>query len=695
MGLAASQARFLGITARKNACELRSMEIAQERLSVSNQLSQASQNYMTSLNATKLIWNPERTDDYIYQLDYASMSRPSAYNDFNLQLLTNIKGQTVLDTSFYEALCNLPNGAKFKGEDGSYHSFDDYKNGGIERSEANFKKFIQALNEQGIINNAYMQEMFSAMNYTSSNADSVAYAPNNGFGENLANIGEVYSTDLMGLCEYVDDFTIFSQNEDDGGYLQDLYNKYGSNPIAPTPYDMANDVYEALTFEDFLSTVYSMENHSTGSTGISVVQNAVTPQPAEVYFKAALRDNGGDFTHEWHVDDHTDQTHVYHNIPDWSITDDFQLNFADLMGKNDVALVGYYRCKYGVNGGNYYNIEQQGATSADFIKSIDSFVDNLVYLAKNFFEYDGGEDAEALEQTVRVIKSLYKNSNGSLRTIDGNFQYVDGIDHIDSASGTDADRPWSNIDSGKPGYTHTYCDSYSGGVPDYNNYFITVEQTSIDKQGHLANGDYYQEYTTAYALSLSNLAQAFFTEYENQRGACTGGYNVATSTGYLGDCNLITMDQNYVYDYIDAGTTNPTGEITQILNYFSQMFNQICVKGYTYNPAVEDPAKMQNMIKNGSLMVSTIADDNYFYQYDYQAYGVGGGYFKEVADEDAITAAEAEYKVRQAQLNAKEEELAVDMQNVEAELAALTTEYDTVKNLINKSVQKDFTTCGG
>ena len=624
MGLAASQARFLGITARKNACELRSMEIAQERLSVSNQLSQASQNYMTSLNATKLIWNPDRTDDFVYQLDYASMSRPSRYNDFQLQLLTNIKGQTVLDSSFYGALSQK----NFQRTDGTTQVFSECTNGGIARTQSNFELFIKTLNEQGIINDAYLTGMLAALNTGSS----ATYIDENGFGKNLANLSEIYSTDLNGLCEYVDDLTIFDAERDET-YLDKLFNAYGTNPLAPTPYDMAAQVLEYLNFENFLESVTTTDNGCVtyqNSSRISVVHNAATAQDAFNYISDYLNGVSGE--------------------PDWSSVQAF--NFSDVLGTNDLALVGYADEHEGPHWGNVEGFEEK------FLKQIDEFVDNLENIAKYFFEYNGEEDAEALEKTRRVIESLYKESNGNLRMIDANYYHPNNTNE------------------------------YSGGAPDYMNYCIPV----LQEQASPSEG---YTHRNVYVLSLANLAQAFFTEYENQRSAGASGYSVATSTGFVGDCNLITMDQFYVYDYVDAGTTNPTGEITQILNYYMQMFNQIAVKGFVYNPAVDDADKMQNMIKNGSLVVSTIADDNYFYQYDYLAYGLGDGYFVEVADEDEITLAEAEYKVKQAQLNAKEEELAVDMQNVEAELAALTTEYDTVKNLINKAVQKDFTTCGG
>lgn len=639
MGLAASQARFLGITARKNACELRSMEIAQERLSVSNQLSQASQNYMTSLNATKIIWNPEHTDDsYIYQLDYASMSRPNYFNDYQLQLLTNIKGQTVLNNAFYDALC----GKAFTKADGTTFDFASALSDGggqIERNIDNFRTFIDALNEQGIVSNTQYTQMIAALNYQDTHPNSAhVYHPENGFGVNGSALKQVYSTDLMGLCDYIDDITTYGDT-----YLDDLYDTYGSNPLAPTPYDTASEIVSLLNFDTFLSQV-------SGTGGISVVKNACTRQPAEKYIYSYIRGNDNHLG-DHYLDNNDDGT----ADADWSHPQEF--NLADALGSNMLALVG---CDY------TWNNNSSTANYVGYLNLIDSFVDNLEQIAKKFFEFTGVNDEEALERTRTVIETLYKNVDGTLRTTDANFVHNDN-------NGNEV---------------HDSDDTYMGGIPDYINYCIPVTQ-----EDNISNSAI--THVQGYALSLSNLAQAFFTEYENQRSLGTSGYFIAGSSGYTGDCNLVTSSPTYVFDYIDAGTSNPDGEVSQILNYYSQMFNQICEKGYVYNSAVDEPEKLQNMLKNGYLAVNTIGDDNYFYQYDYLAYTIGSGYFKEVPDENAITSAEAEYKVKQAQLNAKEEELSVDMQTVEAELAALNTEYDTVKNLISKSAQKDFSTCGG
>ena len=76
MGLAASQARFLAITARKSDCEQRSMAIAQEKLSITRELSRISDEYQRALDATKLIWDGETEDGTVYDLSYDVMMNP-------------------------------------------------------------------------------------------------------------------------------------------------------------------------------------------------------------------------------------------------------------------------------------------------------------------------------------------------------------------------------------------------------------------------------------------------------------------------------------------------------------------------------------------------------------------------------------------------------------------------------------------
>lgn len=106
MGLAASQARFLAITARKMNCEFQSMQIAQEKLSVTRDLQKAAQDYQNSLGATKLIWDADNKCDgtgEIYDLSYGLMMTPSALTEYDPYLITDTQGKIVLSETMFQA----------------------------------------------------------------------------------------------------------------------------------------------------------------------------------------------------------------------------------------------------------------------------------------------------------------------------------------------------------------------------------------------------------------------------------------------------------------------------------------------------------------------------------------------------------------------------------------------------------------
>ena len=133
MGLAASQARFLCITARKADCEYKSTALAQEKLDITKQLGDISTQYAQAMNATKLVWSNEAVDND-YGLTYSLMMMPTAANDYNPYMITSPSGAIVLNNEYAAA-------AKAAGIS---------KAGGI-GSQASRDKFIAALAHGGLI----------------------------------------------------------------------------------------------------------------------------------------------------------------------------------------------------------------------------------------------------------------------------------------------------------------------------------------------------------------------------------------------------------------------------------------------------------------------------------------------------------------------------------------------------------------
>ena len=577
MGLAASQARFLGITARKNTCELRSMQIAQEKLSITNQLTQISQNYQNSLDATKLVWDSEYiTDGSIYDVSYELLMTPSLLNNYSPQLLTNNKGQIVLDSQYANAIRDIAVGDKVVNGTTETASFEDYQTGGADRTEANFRKFLKGLNEGGILSQSELDDMLKALDSSSS-----FYNPTNGLG---ALVQEKFSTNSMNLNtmkNYINAIT-----DPNSSYRNDVEQRLAEGEITAAIRDQIVAMGNLLNFMKSDGSGYSYTNDGTPVNGVSLSE-------------------------KWANDDATDLT-----------ISDSSFNFADLLDK-EVTL-------------SSDNVTDIGNALAEFI--------NAMYgVMQEFFAIDPASvDQDYLDFAMSQICAL----NGLT---------------WDSSTAADLG---AAISSG----------AYSTGDP-------ASKHTCLIKNG------------SNYQISLSNVAKGIITYFEKAVEGFDSGYEVeATGEKKVEDSYYVTRDPEYFYFINNPEALNIDDETQLLLDYYSQMFNQICANGWTENDLVGEEENLKNMLKNGTLFTSTLSEmDGNFYQGPYTS----NNFIAEVADEDAIARAEAEYKTKQLQLSAKEEELDIDLQQVDAELSALTTEYDTVKSLISKAVEKGFSTLGG
>ena len=102
MGLAASQARFLGITLRKANCEFRSTELAQQKIELTDQMSLISENYASAINATKLTWSNEACEGD-YGVTYGLLMTPSVANNYNPYMITTKSGAIILNSKYRAA----------------------------------------------------------------------------------------------------------------------------------------------------------------------------------------------------------------------------------------------------------------------------------------------------------------------------------------------------------------------------------------------------------------------------------------------------------------------------------------------------------------------------------------------------------------------------------------------------------------
>ena len=184
-------------------------------------------------------------------------------------------------------------------------------------------------------------------------------------------------------------------------------------------------------------------------------------------------------------------------------------------------------------------------------------------------------------------------------------------------------------------------------------------------------------------VSLSNMVEMFLTNYAIALGGYESGYYNSIKAS---DSNFVTNDYNYMYVMNQPESVYEEKDM-MVADFINVLYNNICNHGWTRNENVNDNDFLQNALKNGQYFISSLNTDLYYYQDHYTANGCVG----EVTDDEAVTLAEAEYTNQKNKLNYKEETLEIEMKNLDLEISALTTEYDTVKSMISKNVEKIFT----
>lgn len=178
MGLAASQSRLLMLTMRKNDVESGLMSIANDKLALSRQSAQLSQNYSNALNATKLAWD---LGDSTTDLTYALIMTPNATETSNQYLLTNNYGAVILDSAYAQKLG--------LGDSGSGDNF---------RSQyPNAIGFVQKFG----ISDATAQKALNAVNNGNTNTNALKLTT---VGTQISNLGTAIGDWYNGSSRYID-----------------------------------------------------------------------------------------------------------------------------------------------------------------------------------------------------------------------------------------------------------------------------------------------------------------------------------------------------------------------------------------------------------------------------------------------------------------------------------------------------------
>ena len=662
MGLAATQARFLAITSRKASCEFRSMELAQQKLSLSREMQTATEEYQDSLNATRLIWDADGTGDYRYNLSYSLMMNPSDLNQYTPYMLSRTDGKIAVDDKMRQALSEYFNitedpttgiissdgGIKYNGTI-VYRGDDDYE---AAAGEA-FITFIEGLEENRGMSGAVADKI---RDVDSASGDIYyKYIEDAGLGGELVGREEANVMTINSVLSYVD---YIIEN------VQKGYFSAGSDEA-----EFASKLI--FDFDNALSNGGSISGKSDYSCHLNTSWNSKNGSTELLL--------NGDYLNNV---TYSDETNKLKNSDGSKMVGVSQYStraftLSDLLNE-DVTLLVTGQQSYN----NVLEIMESAlsttsvlGTSALINKDVnvwynelagDGAYENMVAKAKTDACSELRSQLAILNYFDKLAKSMYtlfmpKDSSAK----DENAFYTALQDTISSFR--------NNIQSGS-------VKSWVDIGPKWD-----ISSEALGKAA-VRDADKYNSWVKSgnqWAISLSNLTEACLTNFINGMDDYGDGCLIAQKASAS---TYITDNPNYLYtvNVIDENLKNGMWES----EFYSIIFNNLCSSGWYLNEQVSDETYLANALKNGQLFVVSKGNDDYFYQSRYaQAYG---GHISQETDETAIALAEREYLYKKSKINYKEEQIEVESKNVDAELSALTTEYETVKNMITKNVDKTF-----
>lgn len=579
MGLAASQARFLAITARKNSCEFQSMQIAQQKLSLTRELEAATQDYQEALNTTKLVWDADGSGSYIYDLSYNLLMYPSEINDYVPWMVSRRDGKIALNSDMAMAakLAGIPEG------------------GTNNPTKEMYEAFLTAMVACG------------GMSETSARScRDIGWQETVGVGGALMDKTNAYEMTITNMINFID----LACGKIDTGT------------------DAERELAELLTFtipkydsskETTKDNMLFKDGLDQSSAYITINGNRVSNENSDITFTLAdlLNENVTiAFTNE-------KQSKGFFKRLASAV--------KDLLGNGSTVCGGKAGIEDLLGDGKY----PEGATEED--KFIIDLADQMI---QGFMAIlDVGEDAtdvQAFNYAIQETLALLGETK----------------------------------DLGSRNHSN---DAFNDCITESSNYNGWVSK------GAAKNKNYGSK-----ALSLSSLAESFLTFYAQGKEGYNDSYYIRQDGN---KSSYVTDDYGYYYKIKNP---NDNGWSTQQIyesEFYSALFNNLCQNGWYENIYIDDKEYLDNALKNGQLFITSINQDGYYYQDKYNA----GEYIIEANDEDAITQAELAYTQKKSKINYKEEQLELDMKNLDLEISSLTTEYDTVKSLISKNVEKTFT----
>ncbi len=677
MGMAASQARLLSITARLADNELRSQTINNAKMRLATQSSQASESYISALNDANLMFSnyDAEGNSQSQLLTYNALTAYSSYN--NQYGLVNSSGQLLVSESEADL---------FEKSNGNLNAY--LKSHGLEYTTTYFDQLGNMVNEGypvpfDVISPETLREMYEAYGSYENSLETDKFEK---FYKDYVDADNALK---VGSKEIMESYLLSNNNSPK--ISKDSTNLI-SIDISGNAQELAQKFKNAFTNSNNTYSIPNLKNMGLTDEGAAAIQEMLDSVSFESSSVGKIEESlpgvytRGDDGSETIVitDDATgvEITFTKDASGTITVTGNPELSYTDTENPED----------------NYNYTYTIGSTLLDTVNSLkyDSVEDKHSFNVS--LDADGTVDAKSVYKYnlspssgdeigfKQALDELAESILDAIRTTEEYFNYGAFADKLLEWRETGTDLAAKGIDINKvlkSGKTYTeVLDEYKTIKDAYLGFIEVGYKPSILEKSPLEQLIEDGKLTTKDLLDTDKLLKILA---EN---------NIAFTNEYktvIQEFIVESMIEEYgepKYAWVDENDTANTGNADAKAQWYTNMFNRM-KQGYKIieNGLASSSEWLEFALESGLVTMEQVDKSFNWKSLDYKTCS---NITEETDNSELVAKAEAEYNRAMKDIDAKDSIYDMELKNIDTEHTALQTEYDSIKSVISKNIERTF-----
>lgn len=699
MGMAASQARLLTITARLADNELKSQSINNAKMRLATQSSQASEKYINALNSANLMFSNYDASGTA-QSQLLTFNALTAFSSYNNQYgLVNAAGQLLVSES------------EAKIYESAGGNLNDYLQAhGLVYDTTYFDK-LEAIDNKGMypepfnnISTADLKSWYEAYGSIENSQEQEDYEKK--YNDYVASSNALKTALKTAFSDYVEkntksDYNGTSLTEDNPKSISGLYNRFDSfasniNYLTSSATENIAEIKKRLKYDSATGLKVSGV-----PTSVSISDELDADKKPTGNFVLAIDDDKWTYTQdalgkykiiscpEKEVDsEDANKIYTQYDMPTVNLFDSIEamikalsytsndynedgalastdvFKFEDVTkdAKGNYTVTSYYTIPNGTASDANANYGRIKTTLEDYLSSIYSVLTS--------------------QESINIDELTEKQLNGELN--ETNFVNINDTKY--NKDGKSINDLMTDYNAKRKDFINfIFSDGENASA---NNTSAYAEISKLLKLGvitakELTNADYVLKLLSGYAVDNEGNS---IIDSSNGNIKLSSAFGSVIKNMFVK--NMISETGEPKYSWIDENDTTNSGNAEAKAQWYTNLFNRM-KEGYKQleNGLASSSQWIEYALESGIVSMEQV-DKNYTWKsLDYKTCTK---ITEETDNSAAVTKAEAEYNRAMNDINSKDSMYDIQLKNIDTEHSALQTEYDSIKNAMTKNIERTF-----